>query len=156
MSADIEYSLKNEQILGDKYVIKECLGAGGFGITYAGCDPSLNRRVAIKEYFPEGTAIRETAHTARVGCYSSEQFQERYNAGLRKCLNEARALAQLDDIPGIVRVLEYFQARAPISGGCRTGRPTGRRCACSPPLPRRWRRSTPAALSTGTSAPTTS
>ena len=103
------HQLRPGAVLRGHYVVGRALGQGGFGITYAGCDPSLNRRVAIKEYFPEGTAIRETARTARVSCYASESFQERYHAGLRKCLNEARALAQLDDIPGIVRVLEYFQ-----------------------------------------------
>ena len=103
------HHLRPGTILRGHYVVGRALGQGGFGITYVGCDPSLGRRVAVKEYFPEGTAIRETARSASVGCYASESFQERYDAGLRKCMNEARALARLDDIPGIVRILEYFQ-----------------------------------------------
>ena len=96
-------------ILWGHYVVGRAMGQGGFGITYAGFDTRLDRRVAIKEYFPEGTAIREAARTTRVSCYADTGFQERYGAGLRKCVNEARSLARLDDIPGIVRVLEYFQ-----------------------------------------------
>ena len=97
-------------VLRDHYVVGRVMGQGGFGITYVGFDTTLDRRVAVKEYFPEGTAIREASQSAAVGCYADRSFQERYGAGLRKYLNEAKSLARLDDIPGIVRVLEYFQA----------------------------------------------
>ena len=53
MSAAIEYSLKNGQILGDKYVIKECLGVGGFGITYLAENLNIGTKYAIKELFPK-------------------------------------------------------------------------------------------------------
>ena len=96
-------------ILRDRYVVGRAMGQGGFGITYVGFDTSLDRKVAVKEYFPEGIAIRDAARTARVSCYSSQSYQERYGAGLRKCMNEAKSLARLDDIPGIVRVLDHFQ-----------------------------------------------
>ena len=96
-------------ILRNRYVVGKAMGQGGFGITYVGFDTSLKRRVAVKEYFPEGTAIRDAARTVCVSSYSSEAFQKRYGAGLNKCMNEAQSLAKLDDIPGIVRVLDYFQ-----------------------------------------------
>ena len=96
-------------VLRNRYTVGKVLGQGGFGITYAGFDTSLDRRVAIKEYFPEGTAIREAAQTSCVSCYASEAFQKRYDDGIVRCMNEAKSLARLDDIPGIVRVLDYFQ-----------------------------------------------
>ena len=96
-------------LLRDRYMIGKALGQGGFGITYAGFDTNLNRRVAIKEYFPEGTVWRDSTQTAIVSCYTSESVRERYSTGIHKCMNEAQSLAMLDDIPGIVRVLDYFK-----------------------------------------------
>ena len=34
------------------YVIKNVLGRGGFGITYLAIDTNLDRKVAIKEFYP--------------------------------------------------------------------------------------------------------
>ena len=96
-------------ILQNRYVVGRAMGQGGFGITYVGFNTNLDRRVAIKEYFPDGTAIREASRTTFVSCATSVSARERYHAGLQKCANEAKSLAQLDDIPGIVRVMEHFQ-----------------------------------------------
>ncbi len=40
----------------DAYEIRGVLGTGGFGVTYEAVEPELERRVAIKEYFPESLA----------------------------------------------------------------------------------------------------
>ena len=95
-------------VLRDRYIIGRAMGQGGFGITYVGFDTNLDFKVAIKEYFPEGTALRDASQTA-VSCYPSQNTRERYDVGLRKCVNEARALAKLGAIPSIVRVQDFFQ-----------------------------------------------
>ena len=50
----------------DAYEIRGVLGTGGFGVTYEAFEPELERRVAIKEYFPESLASRESTGTTVV------------------------------------------------------------------------------------------
>ena len=45
-------------ILDDQYMIGRVLGYGGFGITYLGWDMNLARKLAVKEYMPNGVASR--------------------------------------------------------------------------------------------------
>ena len=47
----------------EDFTIVKVLGAGGFGITYQGIDRTLQRNVAIKEYFPQQFAERRNDHT---------------------------------------------------------------------------------------------
>lgn len=42
-----------------EYIIKDVLGAGGFGITYLAEDTNLHHTVATKEYLPASPAIRD-------------------------------------------------------------------------------------------------
>ena len=61
------FVLKPGTILKDQYLLGEPLGQGGFGITYIARDLSLDIRVAIKEYYPNGYANRniETSRLPR-------------------------------------------------------------------------------------------
>lgn len=58
-------------ILEGKYLVGKSIGEGGFGITYIGMDLNLEMRVAIKEYYPNGCAIRDTSgNSCTVQSYS--------------------------------------------------------------------------------------
>ena len=96
-------------LLHDRYLLGRVLGEGGFGITYLGLDTELERRVAVKEYFPTAFVKRETSLTLAVTCYT-DAGQSYYEKGREQFLKEARTMAKLEDIPEIVRVLDFFQA----------------------------------------------
>ena len=82
---------------------KGTLGQGGFGITYLARDKTLNRDVAIKEFFPNAIVAR--GQTLTVNTRDPDVFKT-----LRKYfLGEARILASFDD-PRIVKVLAFFEA----------------------------------------------
>lgn len=96
-------------MLKGRYMVGRVLGEGGFGITYLGLDTVLERKVAIKEYFPTVFVKRESSITLEVTCYTSAQ-QPAYEKGRDQFLQEARLLAKLDEIPEIVHVLDFFPA----------------------------------------------
>ena len=95
-------------ILAGKYLVGKSLGEGGFGITYIGMDLNLEMRVAIKEYYPNGFAVRDSSRTTTVQSYGGDA-KEFFEVGREKFIGEARNLAKCTDIPEIVRVKEFFK-----------------------------------------------
>ena len=104
----MEYALPPETILAGKYMAGKVLGQGGFGITYIGWDIALERKVAIKEYYPSGQVSRSPG-TRNLTWYSSEQSLHARQDGMQMFLKEARKMVKADGIPGVVRVLDLFQ-----------------------------------------------
>ena len=104
----MEYALPLNTILAGKYVVGRVLGQGGFGITYIGWDLALERKVAIKEYYPSGQVSR-TQGTRSLTWYTTEQASVARKSGMEMFLKEARKMVKVDNIPGVVRVLELFQ-----------------------------------------------
>lgn len=88
----------------DHYVIREVLGAGGFGITYLAEHEGLGKLYAIKEYFPHAFSYR---HGRSVRPTSSSDGT--YKWGLERFVTEARALAKFKH-PAIVDVTSIFEA----------------------------------------------
>ncbi len=90
-----------------RYKITSVLGEGGFGITYLCHDTQLHRDVAIKEYLPSTLAIRQgdTEVLPRSTAVSSD-----FVWGRNRFLDEARTLAKLSNIPGVVRVHDFLEA----------------------------------------------
>ncbi|MDX1431281.1 MAG: serine/threonine-protein kinase [Gammaproteobacteria bacterium] len=91
----------------DSFEIRSVLGTGGFGITYGAYDRRLQRKVAIKEYFPSGLAFRgEDGTTLHLRAQSDG---DAYEYGLRRFLEEGRTLAKFRE-PSIVRVTQFLEA----------------------------------------------
>lgn len=89
---------------GGTYKIIETLGIGGFGVTYKAQHLVLDQYVAIKEYMPQGLAMRNPDNNQ-----VSNGSQKRFQDGLETFLDEARTLAKLRQNPGIVTVLDFFE-----------------------------------------------
>lgn len=95
-------------ILRGSYTVGKVLGQGGFGITYIGWDHSLETAVAIKEYFPSGLVNRDAQYTQAVSC-NGEAAEKQFQTNKARFLKEAKILAKLQNVPGIVRVQNLFE-----------------------------------------------
>ena len=92
---------------GHRYLIGSVKGEGGFGITYVSRDMKTDGLVAIKEYFP----IRCQPQRRRDGgMYPVSQAEQIYQNGMRSFLQEASMLAAAENIPSVVKILDYFEA----------------------------------------------
>ncbi len=93
-------------VLEDRYLIGKVIGKGGFGITYLAYDMKLRCRVAIKEYFPYGVAVRDNDMTTV--SVSSEDSASTFKEGADKFYEEARLVAGFNGNPNIVSVYDFF------------------------------------------------
>jgi serine/threonine protein kinase len=100
--------LSKGTLLNNRYEVETVLGHGGFGITYAAHDQTLNVRVAIKEYLPRQLATRGEGRT-KVSVFTGEARQQ-YDYGLRKFLEEAQSVARFAHHPNVVSARDYFAA----------------------------------------------
>lgn len=73
-----------------------------------GLDTKLERRVAIKEYFPRSLVRRDASVTSQVTCYTGSDIL--FERGRTEFLREAQILAKLDGIPEIVHVLDFYNS----------------------------------------------
>lgn len=93
-------------VLLGKYVIGKVIGKGGFGVTYLAYDAVMDRKVAIKEFFPYGLALRAPGTT--IVSVSSEDNVEAFKLGSEKFYNEAKLVSKFNGNPNIVGVHEFF------------------------------------------------
>ena len=107
MKKNLHYLRKETRLIG-RYTIKSVLGQGGFGITYLGMDELYQRKVAIKEFFPQGIVTRNTEYEDTVTVTFVEEKAD-YEKGKERFLKEARTMAKFSKDEGIVKVLDFFE-----------------------------------------------
>lgn len=98
--------LEEGTLLNGKYQLGAVIGQGGFGITYAAWDENLDRAVAVKEYFPSDFVTRNTDVSDEAVCL--EKYRTVFLEGRLRFEREGRLLAALQEIPNVVKVLDYF------------------------------------------------
>jgi len=92
----------NARIL--EFQILDHLGSGGFANTYLALDENLNKKVAIKEFFPRRICERGEDYNVRPTPGNESSFR----TYLAHFLHEAQILAKFDE-ENIVKVLRYFE-----------------------------------------------
>ena len=95
-------------LLKDRYVVGGVLGEGGFGITYIGLDQTLNFKVAIKEYYPIDSSVRNNERSLHVSAIMGKRGDS-YESGKRRFLSEAKAMARMVKQHNIVNVSDFFE-----------------------------------------------
>lgn len=96
----------NTTLQGGKYKIQCVLGQGGFGITYLATQTSLQRNVAVKEFFMKDLCGRdEETKMMSTPSTGSSKLVEQYR---KKFTKEARNLARLSH-SHIISVIDVFE-----------------------------------------------
>ena len=102
------HCLRKETRLIGRYTIEGVLGQGGFGITYLGIDELHEKKVAIKEFFPQGIVTRNIEYEDTVTVtFVGEKAN--YEKGKERFLKEARTMAKFSKDEGIVKALDFFE-----------------------------------------------
>lgn len=104
---DAKRYLKPGTILQNKFFVGEAIGKGGFGNTYIGWNEVLQCKVAIKEYFPTSLTARGTDGVTVT--MKSDDAPGYFQAGLDQFLEEARNVASLQDVKGVVQIYNFFR-----------------------------------------------
>lgn len=108
--SSLPFALEERTLLRGRYLLGSVIGAGGFGVTYAAWDRTLGIPAAIKEYFPREFASRAIEESDDVLPNPDEESRAMYLIGLDRFLREARLLAMLENVPGVVTVHDCFEA----------------------------------------------
>ncbi len=106
MEENLHCLRKGTRLIG-RYTIEGVLGQGGFGITYLGIDELHEKKVAIKEFFPQGIVTRNIEYQDTVTVTFVGE-KDNYEKGKERFLKEARTMAKFSKDEGIVKALDFF------------------------------------------------
>ena len=96
-------------VLRNRYKVSAMIGISGFEITYKAWDKQESRDVAIKEYCPQQLMSRANG----ISDYMLlDEYNDEYNFGLQKFMQEAKSLSAFNGDDNIVTVYEYFEENA--------------------------------------------
>ena len=99
-------TLSPGSILEGRYAVGRVIGKGGFGMTYLAYDMKLECKVAVKEYYPRGLAMRSPGST--FVSVSDAESEVTFKEGAGKFYDEARLVAKFNGNPNIVSVYDFF------------------------------------------------
>lgn len=99
-------ALPAEVLVNNRYIIKNVLGIGGFGITYNAYDVYNKNICAVKELFINDAVVRgEDGKTVVPHNNRTALFKH----GIKRFMEEAEILHKLNGAPNVVRITDYFR-----------------------------------------------
>ena len=107
MEENLHCLRKGTRLIG-RYIIEGVLGQGGLGITYLGINELHEKKVAIKEFFPQGIVTRNIEYQDTVTVTFVGE-KDNYEKGKERFLKEARTMAKFSKDEGIVKALDFFE-----------------------------------------------
>ena len=104
-----EHWLHPFTMLHQRYIVGRVLGEGNFGITYLAYDETLEKKVAIKEYYPAEIALGRNGGKTMQDICIPDLIREEYQEGKNNFLWEARLIFGKFNENGLVGVQDYFE-----------------------------------------------
>ena len=101
-----DYQLVPGSVLAGRYLVGKVLGEGGFGMTYIGWSIVGDKKVAVKEFFPDNKMIARADDNYTV--IPSNKVQESFEEGKQRFFKESQTLAMFESDPNIVNVEDFF------------------------------------------------
>ena len=91
-------------ILSERYIIGKAFHQDSIGISYMGWDRLLEKKVVIKEYFPDSIAFRIDGKEI----VSEPKLEKLYESGKEAFLREIENWSQIEEVNGIARVYDHM------------------------------------------------
>ena len=99
-------------VLADQYVVGKALGRGGFGITYVGYDLFLERKIAIKEYYPSDIS-RRNPNTYEISPFD-KQSEAAFKSGIERAKREASIAVRMEGISNVVKTYGVIETNGSV------------------------------------------
>lgn len=103
---NIKY-LKIGTKLNQRYIIREVIGSGGFGIIYSAFDTLINSMVAIKEFYIQ-ECMGRSEDGRQVFFSENQNLQNQINQSKAMFLHEIEIMKQTQNVPYTPRMKESF------------------------------------------------
>lgn len=83
------------------------MGRGGFGMIYLAYDEQSDKTVAVKEFFPDGTAVRSQDNITAEPMTTIQQ--ENYGEGLERFFREAEIISGFPECSELIGIYDVFR-----------------------------------------------
>ena len=100
-----EHHIPMLKTVGGRYKIGRCLGEDGFCITYTALDETTGQRCTLKEFYPSDISERKGHDIDRLNVVPLKGKEELYAKTLARVEKDAKVLASLERMEGMVKVL---------------------------------------------------
>ncbi len=100
-----EHHIPMLKTVGGRYKVGRCLGEDGFCITYTALDETTGQRCTLKEFYPSDISERKGHDIDRLNVVPLKGKEELYAKTLARVEKDAKVLASLEHMEGMVKVL---------------------------------------------------